>query len=223
MSSVRKIGLTAAAVIACARGASATMITQTLSFGPAATNWSKTFSFSGFNPALGTLTKVSETATETGSRTLVLMHNGGNFSTTSYGTFTHMALIKLPVTGTLSNLSVVNKEMNSLFEAASSTGTLLISGSSSDAATTTSGLSQFEVPTLDASVKDDNGMNSFTGNSVNIISDTELGKVTDELVFTYTPAVTPVPEPSSLASVAGALASLAFFWRRKRARGEGRG
>ena len=224
MSSVRKIGLTAAAVIACARAASATMITQTFSFGPKTVAWTMTHIFNGFNPALGTLTAVTETITESHGGSVTATNHSTSSSNTGSFSFTNIATVTLPVTGNLASLFVPVLQVKSFNLPPSGTSTMPLSGSGSRTGTATSAftnLTPFEGP-LKATIND--VPHSFgSGASITYSRTPVMGTVTDKLVFTYTPAVA-VPEPGSLASFfAGALASLAFLWRRKRARGSGAG
>src|SRR5271166_5971164 len=82
MHSKRTMTLTAAAMMACASGAaSAATLTQTSMFGPALLNWSHTFTFSGFNPALGTLTAVQVTETESATGAFSITNNGASSNT----------------------------------------------------------------------------------------------------------------------------------------------
>src|SRR5271155_1150041 len=81
MTTGRTIGLTAAAFIACGSAAAASTISQTASFSHA-TTFNSVFFFNQFNPAQGTLTKVTDTLTEnlTGTFSATASASGALFS-----------------------------------------------------------------------------------------------------------------------------------------------
>jgi hypothetical protein len=215
MSALRTIGLTAAAMMACGAATKAATITQTVSFGPAATAWSHTFSFNGFNPALGTLTKVTDTITETLSGT-VTVTNGGSSSATFSAFLTNTA--KKVFSGlTVSTLNVSNTVSGTLAPGASS-GVLPMSGTVTSTGTTTSGLAGFLGATVSATATDKGSLtlNSDTGNATASFSDD--GEVTDKLVYTFTPTVVTTPEPQALGILGGALVLLGLVRLRRRSR-----
>ncbi|HTV28246.1 MAG TPA: choice-of-anchor E domain-containing protein [Xanthobacteraceae bacterium] len=211
MIRVRTVGLTAAAMMACASVASAGTITQTVTFGPAATNWTHTFSFTGFNSALGTLTKVSDTITDVLAGTVNVTNNGASSATfsahlTNTGSKTFPGL-------TVSALDVSSTASGTLAPGASS-GSVPLSGTASSTGTTTSGLASYEVATVNA-VATDRGsltLGSSTGDASATFTDT--GEIIDKLVYTY--SSTPVPEPGALVLLGSGLAFLGFVRRRKR-------
>lgn len=213
MIKARTIGLTAAAMMACASAASAGTITQTVTFGPTATNWTHTFSFTGFNPALGKLTKVSDTITEILAGTVDVTNTGSSSATftahlTNTGTKVFPGL-------TVTTLNVSNTASGSLAPGASS-GVLSLSGSVTNSGTTTSGLSSYEVATVSAVATDKGALtlSSSTGDATADFTDT--GEIIDKLVYTFGPAS--IPEPGALALLGGSLAFLGFARRRRRTR-----
>lgn len=218
MNKTSKIGLTAAALMACASGASAATvtITQTLSFGPSKTAWSHTFSFAPFNPLLGTLVKVSDTITENLAGTIDITNEGissatytASLSDTAHKMFSGLTTL----TTTISNTVSSPPPLTPFGTPGDTTGPLALFGTSTGSATTTSALADFEGASLVATAKDVGSLNfhSDTANALATFDGT--GQVIDKLVYTYT---TKTPEPGTLALIGSALAGLAMFRRRKR-------
>lgn len=210
MNKASTIGLTAAALMACASAASAATVTQTLTFGPQTTAWKHTFSFAPFNPALGTLVKVADTITENLSGSINVTNDGS-----SSATFT--AFLTDTANKTFGGLTTLSKSISNTVTGTlapgATTGDLPLTGTSTGSGTTTSGLAGFETGPVIA-VGTDVGALSFvsdTGNATSIFHDT--GEIVDKLVYTYAATV---PEPGTLALIGSALAGLAMFRRRKR-------
>lgn len=213
MNKLGKLGLTAAALLACAPAASATTltITQTLSFGPQRTAWTHTFSFAPFDTALGTLTMVTDTQTETLTGTVEITNDGP--TSASFTAFitdsadTHFTGLT-PMSETFSNT------VSRTLAPGATTGMLTLTGTSTATATTTSGFAGFESgPVLGAA--SDVGALSFaspdTDNATVVFTDT--GEVVDRLVYTY---IVKTPEPAVATLLGTALAGLAAARRRRR-------
>lgn len=213
MDRTTKIGITAAALIACAGTASANTVTQTLTFGPAVTNWAHTFSFAGFNTTLGTLTKVSDMITENLAGSIDITNNGASSATFS----AHLTNVALKTfTGLTTTSTSISGTASGTLAPGASTGVLPLTGTSSGSGTTMSGLSAFEVASVLASATDKGSLSllSSTGDASAVFTDT--GEVTDKLVYTYTPTTVTTPEPGTIALIGTALAGLGWARRRKR-------
>ena len=214
MNRPAKIGLTAAALMVSAEMASADTITQTLTFGPATTPWTHTFSFVGFDTALGTLTQVSDTLTEHLAGTVDVVNNG-SAPTFFVGLLTNTASKSLP--GLSISLANTSNAVFGALAPGESSGSMLLAGVSSSSAAIISGLSSYEVASVLANAMDTSTpvFASSTGNAAATF--THTGEITDQLVYTLTP-LAPIPEPGTLAILSSSLAGLFFICRRRRNR-----
>jgi PEP-CTERM motif len=206
--------LTAAALLACAAGASSAATMHTTQTFTKITNWTHTFSFPGFTPGPHqTLTSISETLTEPLSGTVKIL-NKESASALFSGDLTNTAVKTLPSpigTVKLTNLG----STFSLTIPAGKTMTGLSSGTSSKVVTATSGLTAFEkaftAPATDTGALTLHG----PGNAVATFMDS--GTITDKIVATFTTTTTGIiPEPATLSLLGAGLIGVAIARRRKR-------
>jgi PEP-CTERM motif len=215
-----KFGLMAGAWIASAGTASADTITQTFTFGPAPVNGpAQTLNLNLFNPALGTLTAVTITGTETITGSADVTNpapagppgNGEGFGVT----FLHEAsAIQFAL-----DLDFVffdqSNTVSGFLAGNTSSGTLLLSGTN----TATDNVNSGSVPdyeglgTASVAINDGDSLSDviLNGLSANLVND---GTLTESFVYTYTPITTAVPEPGSLTLMGSAL--FGFGWLRRR-------
>jgi hypothetical protein len=212
------IGLTTAALMACASGASAAMLTQVSSFGPAATTFSTSLDFAGFNPSLGTLTEVTVTLTEAVSGTVGVTNINSSSATYQLNLINQASATFPTPIGLLALVDTSDTfSTGSLPGGGSATSPGPVTGSTAKSGSATTGLSAFEVafvvPVTDAGGIAVSGSNAGNG------SFSDNGTVTGKIVYDFTPAgSSPVPEPASLALFGTGMLGVGFARKLKRRR-----
>jgi hypothetical protein len=226
MSKVSKIGLTTGALMACSGAAAGNTITQTFTFGPAAVSFNHTISFNPFNSALGTLTGVTSTITETLSGSFNVTYPSSGTGTVIFGVMLgHQATFSTPdLTSTVFDES---KSVVVDLTPDESTGLVTLSATGSATNTAQTGaLPDFVVSVpiqFQAQIGDGEYILGLPGDTVpaSVGGDAAVvddGTVTEQLVYTYTPVTpTTVPEPGSLAIIGSAVSALGFLrWRKRK-------
>jgi hypothetical protein len=207
MQSMVKLAAAAAVALAAPNLAAANVITESQSFGPAATDWSTTFDFSGFNPALGTLTMVTFdlTARLSGSAQVT---NIGSTSATGRITLTNTAMLSapsvLPIVTSVTTQTLGLNPGDAVF--------FTLGAGRRQVTSTTSELSLFE--TAWSAGATDHGVTSSSFSRGDVLVDTtDAGALTAQVSYVYTPEA--VPEPMTAAVLCSGLAILGIVRRRR--------
>lgn len=211
MNIVGKIGLTAAAFIACASAASAATVTttQTKVIGPRGPGMDATQTFAK-SPI--PLASVSDTITENLTEKIVFS-NTGSVTASASGFVTNNATKIFPDAFTAAVTNVGETLYSGvLLPGASITKT----GTGTASATVTGTVAMFAAfegtGTITASVTDVGSFACLPGFGDITCAFTDTGEVIDVLTYDYTA----VPEPTTLALLGGALGGLAIARRRRR-------
>lgn len=187
--------------------------TQTVTYGPQATNWSNAaLNFDGFNTTLGTLQSVELVLTETLSGTATGTNNSSGTVSTSFEIQNTGVVVN---SGAGINISATNAQISPTVDIAPATtaGPFDLGGSSSASQTFSSNLGFFESPYV--LTAKDTGLESLSGGGGNInASFTDTGKVSVEAIYTY--GSTPVPEPGSLLLLGTGVLGLGMVMSRRR-------
>jgi len=223
-----KIALSAsAALLASTSLSSATLYVQTNSFS-GSTNWgttnatpsftpTNTLSFTGFNPAMGTLTSVSVQIVESilGS---VNMTNNGTSTTNVSGNLLNTMKAVIPIFG-LKTLSTASSSVTDpTLAAGASTGLQSVSGGSHTTKAFSSSLAVFETG-WKLTIGDLGQVTVSAGNSNGSATYTDIGAVAITVDYSYTAPPSPpspTPEPATLALLGSGLAGLGALRRRRK-------
>jgi hypothetical protein len=211
MHCMAKTALAAGFLLASTHLASAGVVSESQSFGPATTNWSTTLNFAGFNTGLGTLTEVDITVTETLTGTA----QATNTSTSSPGSGSISLINTASVAVPSLPISFSNTATTPTFtlNPSETSATYGLGGSSTDSGSITTGLATFEAPwSASASDSGATSSNFSGGNETTEVSDT--GLITVSVDYIYRTIPTDVAEPLSVAVLGAGLLALGFVRRR---------
>jgi len=227
------LGLTALALAlgTCTLAKADTIVLGPQSFGPALTDFSGTFNFTQFNPALGTLNSVKIDLGTSFSTTITVTNSGGTASTGTArtevqdgltdGTFSIGGGNILTVTG--DNYQVLDDVLspNQPYSLGAGQSTTLAptSGNGTATGTFSSGavLAEFtglgtvgiKYDTLTQTVLANTGGNTTASQVTN-------ATLSATVTYTYTPGATGTPEPGSVAMFFGmGVTGMAFIYRRR--------
>ncbi len=230
-----KLALAASTALMASMSASlAAVIAQTVSFSsktdwgtlPQTTNFSptKSLSFSGFNPSLGTLTSIKVGIYDSLNGSVNLKNNGTSATNVS-GSLLNTLRYILPAGSTKSLLSQSQQYKNSSLAANATSGAHAVTGKTTAFAFPTN-LSSFD-KAWDIVVGDLGQVVVGSGNGNGSATYTDTGAVKIVADYSYTPAPPPppsppppppvtTPEPGTLTILGAGLAGLGLLRRRRK-------
>lgn len=177
------------------------------------TDFTTTVSLPGFNPALGSLTAVSLSLEAVGSQSGSVKNNASGSET-----FTPFASSLITATGPNSSTNTATLSSSQTFTLASGASTTygpFTPASNTASNVSTTGYTSAGNISVTVSTSTSQGVSGGGGNIVFSLMTTAGGSA--DVTYTYTPATTGVPEPSSCALAAlGGLGLVGYGWRRSR-------
>ena len=215
MRLIEKVILAGALLLGSAQMASAGVLQQQDTYGPAGTKWSTTLDFAGFNSSLGTLNSVTVTVEEllTGSGSALnesANTESGTISITDTGTVSFLP-------GTLLPLVAADEASTSTLTvgAGKSVGPVAVANTSTVSETTASDLTPFE-SAWTGHATDTSSIAANFGTANVLFGGTSLGEIIATVTYGYSaPTAAQVSEPFSIAMLASGLLSLGLIRRRR--------